>query len=98
MSRYLLPLTVKWTRFDRAVAPAANAVAAIRRGSREGTLIDAGGDQDFIKALLGAMHAGDSIVRVAGAWNAFRPRPSRKCRVPKRTRSRCPTPTSPTPP
>jgi maltose alpha-D-glucosyltransferase/alpha-amylase len=60
-SRYLLPLTVKWTRLDRAAAPSANAVAAIRRGAREGTLIDAGDDQDFITMLLRAMHAGASI-------------------------------------
>ncbi len=61
MSRYLLPLAVKWTRLDRTAAPSANAVAAIRRGAREGTLIDAGDDQDFIAILLRAMRAGASI-------------------------------------
>ena len=63
VSRYLLPLSVKWTRLDRAAPPSANAVAAIRRGSREGTLIDAGDDQDFIAILLRAMHAGASIAQ-----------------------------------
>jgi maltose alpha-D-glucosyltransferase/alpha-amylase len=63
MSRYLLPLTVKWTRLDRAAPPSANAVAAVRRGAREGTLIDAGDDQDFITILLRAMHAGASIAQ-----------------------------------
>jgi maltose alpha-D-glucosyltransferase/alpha-amylase len=62
-SRYLLPLIVKWTRLDRSAAPSANAVAAVRRGSREGTLIDAGGDPDFIKTLLAAMHTGKSITQ-----------------------------------
>ena len=63
VSRYLLPFSVKWTRLDRAAPPSANAVAAIRRGSREGTLIDAGDDQDFIAILLRAMHAGASIAQ-----------------------------------
>jgi maltose alpha-D-glucosyltransferase/alpha-amylase len=42
-SRYQLPLMVKWTRFDRSAPAPAHAIAAVRRGSREGTLIDAGG-------------------------------------------------------
>ena len=59
-SRYLLPLMVKWTRFDRSAVPA-NAIAAVRRGRQEGTLIDAGGDQDFVTMLLRLMHAGDAV-------------------------------------
>jgi maltose alpha-D-glucosyltransferase/alpha-amylase len=59
-SRYLLPLMVKWTRFDRSAVPA-NAIAAVRRGRQEGTLIDAGSDQEFVALLLRIMHAGDTI-------------------------------------
>jgi maltose alpha-D-glucosyltransferase/alpha-amylase len=62
-SRYLLPLMVKWTRLDRAAAPEANAVAAIRRGAREGTLIDAASDPDFVAMLLRAMPAGESVAQ-----------------------------------
>jgi maltose alpha-D-glucosyltransferase/alpha-amylase len=60
VSRYLLPLMVKWTRFDRSAVPA-NAVAAVRRGRQEGTLTDAAGDQDFVTMLLRLMHAGNAI-------------------------------------
>ena len=70
---------VKWTRLDRAAAPPANAMAAIRRGAREGTLIDASDDQDFIRLLLRAMHAGDSIVQADAATGSVR-RPARSSR------------------
>src|SRR5205085_1444824 len=60
MSHYLLPLMVKWTRYDRFDA-GPNAIAAVRRGSREGSLIDAGSDPDFIKLVLGAMRGGNTV-------------------------------------
>ena len=60
-SRYLLPLMVKWTRFDRSGAIPTNAIAAVRRGRQEGTLIDAGSDQEFITLLLRMMHTGDTV-------------------------------------
>src|SRR4029079_7050574 len=59
-SRYFLPLMVKWTRFDRS-AVAANAIAAVRRGPREGSLIDAGSDQEFVALLLRVIHAGETV-------------------------------------
>ena len=59
-SRYFLPLMVKWTRFDRTAAPA-NAIAAVRRGPREGSLIDAGSDQEFVALLLRVIHAGETV-------------------------------------
>ena len=46
-ARYQVPLMVQWTRFNRAEAPHANAVAALRRGAREGTLVDASGEVEF---------------------------------------------------
>src|SRR5215813_1308817 len=39
-ANYLLPLTIKWTRFDRE-RQNPSALAAVRRGPREGTLLDA---------------------------------------------------------
>ena len=62
-ARYLLPLIVQWTRLDRAEPSHANAVAAVRRGSRVGTLVDASGDQDFVALLLQAIHSGAAIAQ-----------------------------------
>jgi maltose alpha-D-glucosyltransferase/alpha-amylase len=62
-SRYLLPLTVTWTRFDRSATVPANAIAAIRRGRQEGTLTDASADPDFVRLLLDAMRSGETITR-----------------------------------
>ena len=60
-ARYLLPLIVHWTRLDRTGSPSPHAVAAVRRGPREGTLLDAATDKAFIGLLLKAMHSGKSI-------------------------------------
>jgi maltose alpha-D-glucosyltransferase/alpha-amylase len=48
---YLLPLTVRWTRLDRARHDP-NALAAVRRGPREGTLLDATADPSFVAFVL----------------------------------------------
>jgi maltose alpha-D-glucosyltransferase / alpha-amylase len=53
---YLLPLTVKWTRFD-PLRPHPNALAAVRRGPRQGTLLDAAADTDFISLVLENLRA-----------------------------------------
>jgi maltose alpha-D-glucosyltransferase / alpha-amylase len=58
--QYLMPLSIKWTRFDRARNDP-NALAAVRRGPREGTLLDATADAAFISALLAKVHAGSTI-------------------------------------
>src|SRR5216684_55644 len=42
-ANYLLPLTIKWTRFDRE-RQNPSALAAVRRGPREGSLLDATAD------------------------------------------------------
>src|SRR4029079_6502341 len=44
---YLLPLIIRWARLDR-VRNDTNALAAVRRGRSEGTLLDAATDQSFI--------------------------------------------------
>jgi maltose alpha-D-glucosyltransferase / alpha-amylase len=50
-ANYLLPMTIKWTRFDREQQNP-NALAAVRRGPREGTLLDATADASFVALLL----------------------------------------------
>ena len=62
-SRYLLPLT----RQMDPLRPGRAAIGERRRRDpprpREGTLIDAGDDQDFVTMLLRAMHAGATIAQ-----------------------------------
>jgi len=62
-SRYLLPLTVQWTAIHRLETPPTNVVAAVRRGPREGVLIDAATTPDFIGRLLDAIHDGSTIAQ-----------------------------------
>ena len=50
-SRYVLPLQIEWIRFDRERYNP-RALAAIRQGAREGTLLDVATDQIFIALLL----------------------------------------------
>jgi len=59
-SRYAVPLAVKWSRFDR-LASHANIVAAVRRYSREGTLVDAAADTEFVSLLVRKLHAGETV-------------------------------------
>ncbi|MEA2990719.1 MAG: maltose alpha-D-glucosyltransferase / alpha-amylase [Alphaproteobacteria bacterium] len=59
-TRYFLPLCIKWTRFDRIGPASAHVVAAVRRGSREGSLLDAGADPEFVALLLRKLHAGET--------------------------------------
>jgi maltose alpha-D-glucosyltransferase/alpha-amylase len=48
---YLLPLAIRWTRLERE-RHSPVALAAVRRGSREGTLLDAAADASFIGFIL----------------------------------------------
>ncbi len=41
ISRYFLPVTIRWIRYTAVERPPANVLAAVRRGPREGTLLDA---------------------------------------------------------
>jgi maltose alpha-D-glucosyltransferase/alpha-amylase len=50
-SRYVLPLQIEWVRFDRERYNP-RALAAVRQGAREGTLLDVANDQIFIALLL----------------------------------------------
>ena len=59
-SRYAIPLGVKWSRFDKIATPA-NILAAVRRFSREGTLVDVSSDPEFMALVLRKIHAGDTV-------------------------------------
>ena len=50
-ARHLLPLQIEWVRFDRERYNP-NALAAVRQGAREGTLLDVATDPIFIALLL----------------------------------------------
>jgi maltose alpha-D-glucosyltransferase/alpha-amylase len=50
-ARYVLPMQIEWVRFDRERYNP-NALAAVRQGAREGTLLDVTTDTIFIGLLL----------------------------------------------
>ncbi|MEH2562755.1 maltose alpha-D-glucosyltransferase [Bradyrhizobium sp. AZCC 2289] len=50
-TRHVLPLQIEWVRFDRERYNP-RALAAVRQGAREGTLLDVATDQIFIALLL----------------------------------------------
>jgi len=59
-ANYLLPLTIKWTRFDPE-RQNPSALAAVRRGPREGSLLDATADPSFVALLLENLRAARTI-------------------------------------
>jgi len=72
ISRYFLPLTIRWARYTAVDRGPSSVLAAVRRGPREGTLLDATPEREFVAALLAKIHAGEDIVR-DGKTLAFRP-------------------------
>ena len=50
-TRYVLPMQIEWVRFDRERYNP-RALAAVRQGAREGTLLDVATDRIFIALLL----------------------------------------------
>jgi maltose alpha-D-glucosyltransferase / alpha-amylase len=58
--QYLMPLAINWTRFDSAHRDP-NALAAVRRGPREGTLLDATAHPDFIAMVLAKVRASATL-------------------------------------
>ena len=50
-TRYVMPMQIEWVRFDRERYNP-RALAAVRQGAREGTLLDVATDQIFIGLLL----------------------------------------------
>jgi maltose alpha-D-glucosyltransferase / alpha-amylase len=71
-SRYFLPLMTRWTRYTAIDRNPATVLAAVRRGPREGTLLDAVGERDFIGCLLSKIYASGDIER-ADKRIEFRP-------------------------
>jgi maltose alpha-D-glucosyltransferase/alpha-amylase len=60
-SRYFLPLTIRWTRYTAIDKNPASVLSAVRRGSREGTLLDAAAEREFIAALLAKIHKAETV-------------------------------------
>jgi len=60
-SRYFLPLTIRWTRYTAIDRSPASVLSAVRRGSREGTLLDAAAEPEFIAALLAMIHGAQTV-------------------------------------
>ena len=56
--RYLLPVVAAWGRPEGAAL--ADVVAAIRRGPREGALLQAASNPDFVRLMLRHLHDGDT--------------------------------------
>jgi maltose alpha-D-glucosyltransferase/alpha-amylase len=59
-SRYLLPLTVKWDLIDRSQRNP-NALARVRRGPREGMMLDVSTGAEFIATVLDKVRAAETI-------------------------------------
>jgi len=72
VSRYFLPLTIRWTRYTDIDREPASVLAAVRRGPREGVLLDATAERDFIAAMMAKIHAGETVTE-NGAAIEFRP-------------------------
>jgi maltose alpha-D-glucosyltransferase/alpha-amylase len=60
-SRYFLPVTVRWTRYTDVDRAPASVLCAVRRGSREGALLDATAEPEFIATVLAKIHAGETV-------------------------------------
>jgi maltose alpha-D-glucosyltransferase/alpha-amylase len=75
-ARYSLPLSVNWSRLDRHAQGTSQAaphvIAPVRRGSREGILVDAAGDRDFVAWLMHQLRTG-SAFESSGNRLTFRP-------------------------
>jgi maltose alpha-D-glucosyltransferase/alpha-amylase len=59
-ANYLLPTVIKWTRFNRERQDP-SALAPLRRGPREGSLLDATADASFVALLLENLRAARTI-------------------------------------
>ena len=71
-SRYFLPLTIRWTRYTAIDRTPASVLAAVRRGAREGVLLDATAEPEFIAALMAKINTGE-IIGTEGSRIEFRP-------------------------
>jgi maltose alpha-D-glucosyltransferase/alpha-amylase len=72
VSRYFLPLTIRWSRYTAVDKNPASVLAAVRRGASEGTLLDATAEPEFISTLLMKIGAAETVGS-DGAKIEFRP-------------------------
>ena len=72
-SRYFLPLTARWTRYTDIDKGPASVLAAVRRGPREGVLLDASAEPEFNSALMAKIHSSETIGGVGTGQIEFRP-------------------------
>ncbi|HEY6755400.1 MAG TPA: maltose alpha-D-glucosyltransferase [Pseudolabrys sp.] len=72
VSRYFLPLTIRWSRYTAIDKSPASVLAAVRRGANEGTLLDAVAEPEFISTLLMKIGAAETVGS-EGARIEFRP-------------------------
>lgn len=60
-TRYTIPLRIRWHRFEREYHNP-RALAAVRQGAREGTLLDVANEQDLMEILLENLRRGETVV------------------------------------
>ena len=70
-TRYVVPMQIEWVRFDRERYNP-HALAAVRQGAREGTLLDVATNQIFIALLLRNLHE-SLVVEENGLRLEFKP-------------------------
>src|SRR5712671_5743671 len=70
-AEYVVPLGVRWTRFERE-RENPRALAAARQGAREGTVLDVAAEEDFISLLLDKVRKSEDIA-ADGRRLEFRP-------------------------
>jgi maltose alpha-D-glucosyltransferase/alpha-amylase len=59
--RYTIPLRIRWHRFEREYNNP-RALAAVRQGAREGTLLDVASEHDFIEILIDNLRRGETVI------------------------------------
>ena len=69
--RYTIPLRIRWHRFERE-RHNPRALAAVRQGAREGTLLDVASERDFIEILINNLRSTETVEE-SGTRLEFRP-------------------------
>ncbi|MGN6311489.1 MAG: maltose alpha-D-glucosyltransferase [Xanthobacteraceae bacterium] len=59
--RYTIPLRIRWHRFEREYHNP-RALAAVRQGAREGTLLDVANEHEFIDILIDNLRRGETVI------------------------------------
>jgi maltose alpha-D-glucosyltransferase / alpha-amylase len=87
-ARYLLPFQIAWVSFD-GERQNSRAVAAVRQGTREGTLMDVATDHEFVALFLRNLQK-SLVIEESGVRLAFNPTtqfPFEQLREPDRVRA-----------